>query len=279
MAKFSLLSFTGTDLWGISVGTISYDGLPDSTICDFEVIDSDNIGILISTAAQPSAMTVYSVLKTTGAGAVGYGNGTSSDYMNAKETRLVSDGLRMYWMVHTGTSTRQSVLNSALISNPTTSPFSRINIGGTYAAGELSSCKTGLTICRGILVVGDQMGDIFTYTPGESSADELLAIDNNSSGTYDTPVIMKSDGLNLWFFGIKLSSSGYTYGLYPIPSGLITRSIANTTPTDMLRHAVFIDENTYHDGLKAGNMLFDGRDMWLVTESGDLFRICAPGMR
>lgn len=275
LAKFSLISFTGTDLWGVSTG-LTYSVVPDSTISDFIVIDSDRIGLLIATIAQPAYMEVFSILKTTGAWNKGYGNGTSSDYMTPKESRLVSDGARVYWLVYEASGgSRQYYLNSALISAPTGSPFARISIGASVSDVNYSDHFSGVALCRGKILCGTTMGEIFMYTPGDASSVDLIDAQNLSDNTENYPIILKSDGLNVWLFTLT-GAFGGTYVFYRIPSGYFSDSLVSGS-IDVDR--ILIDENSFTAGYKIGNLLFDGRDMWMVSQPGDLLRICAPGLR
>jgi len=272
-AKFSLISFTGTDLWGIST-SIVYDNIPDSTICDLIVANSTTIGFIISTAAQPSAMTVYSIVKATGVGTAGGGNGTSSDQMDPRDSRLVSDGVRLYWLVYVVSGgNRQYYLNSALISAPTGSPYSPITIGGSVSNSNYSDHFSGLCLCRGIITCSTPVGEVYIYTPGEASSASLVNANNIPDSADDYPVVMKSDGLNVWLYTQKYNGS---YCFYRIPSGYFSEAFASGT---VEFDRIIVDESTFNANHKMGNLLFDGRDIWFVTEPGDLFRICAPGMR
>ena len=273
-AKFSLITFTGTDLFGVAT-TVSYDTIPDSTVCDFIVIGDDYVGLLLGTITQPAYMEVFTVVKATGAYYAGYGNGTASDYMGPRDARLVSDSLRMYWLTYNdlGGGQRQYYLNSALITTPTGSPFSRIAIGSSVSNTNYSDHFSGLALCRGIVACSTTAGEVVAYTPGGSTSSEVVDISNLPDSSDNYPVVMRSDGLNVWLYTQK---AGGSYAFYRIPSGYFSEAaVSGSISADR----IIVDETAFTAGQKSGNLLFDGRDMWFVSQPGDLFRICNPGMR
>lgn len=281
-SKFSLVTFTGTDLWGYGSG-INYDDINAYT-ANIIVADDDYLAFHVYDPTGGGYIKIVTMLRTSGARTSGYGNGIAGDAAYWKSSKIVSDGTHVYWIaaVDIGGGSFDWILCSALIATPASSSYSRITIDGNVLATANDIEPVGLSYIRGVVVVSNLIGQIYMYVPGEGTIRTQLEIDGIDAvaSTVSAGPVMASDGLNLWYFTLEvgiLYTSGYV--LYKIPSGLVTRGADTTGLRSITLNGLFVDEDTHTTDHDMGNLLNDGRDLWLVTEIGDLFRITNPGAR
>lgn len=214
------------------------------------------------------------------AGGAGYGFAPESG-------RLVSDGTHVYWLLTAanGPDDNDYVLHSAKITDPTTSDYDPLTICTVANTGTGADRPTGL-ICLGVsrLVAACPNGSTYILDPGNDDADDLVTpAEYGIGGANDNVEMMLGfDGLNVWIYAVAacFESVNGAMTLFKLPSGYCDPHLPNTgDQTEVWLNRIVLGEGETTSNALAGEFVFDGRDLWLLTPSGDIYRVTAPGLR
>lgn len=294
ISKYAANTFTGNAIWTVSPG-ISYSDSAD--IYYIKLINANSEYLAISLPyfdiGGNNAHGVGIIRKSNGTVTLGHGNNTDYTTTDAQAQygKIVSDSSHVFWLGKETSDPDNIYLVSAKITSPTMSNYSLqtvmpnldpdterqeyfhglLNIGGSTSGVVIALSADGL-----ISVFSKQDDDI----KGTARIAEFTP-QSDSSG-YD--VMIGSDGINAWFYLFEddPNSSNASNVLYKLPLSTFNRMGRRTTP-DGYRYVYPAPQRIYFtdvdDDFKAGNMIFDGRDMWAVTRAGEIFRIVNPGLR
>ncbi|MCK9556298.1 hypothetical protein M0R36_10905 [bacterium] len=196
---------------------------------------------------------------------------------------LVSDGTAVYflWLDNVGGGTRDYTLSRTVIATRTnTNTLIRqvtVPNWGTYPGGlvAVSAGRILIPCCNGEV---DLYDDGTVYNQFDIDA---TAWDGVGASEYGLPVGF--DGLNVWlgFLLYGEQPAGY-HRLVKAPASVCAPVLGATPPAShpvISPSFVALEADTRPANAWPGNMVFDGRDMWLVHPDGHVYRLTAPGMR
>lgn len=269
---------TMNPVWSRDTG-MSYD-----SDCLLIVADDDNLALYCGTLTSggPAGKGVLILEKdnsTLTIGTVFSSLGTFS-----QNQRLVSDGAHVFWIMHgDGTTTWDFAIYSRKISDPTTSDYTNSSIV-SVTKGAASSYPTGLISVGGMVLTSTPTGLIYGFSKSEDTVINLWDVPLNGAVPGGWDAMLGSDHQNVWVRLVDLNqrlAANYNV-LKKIPHALMHRMNSNQTagvfqtldPT-----TVSLEKSTLSSGYTDGDFVFDGIDTWYVARNGEVFRVCAPGIR
>ena len=258
--------------------------------CKLIVAGTSNLAILLPGNCDDGANSgkgIGILAKVDGAFTPGFGDNDGSVELgfSPEAGRIVSDGTHVYFMLYADNGTRQYTLHSAKISDPTTSDYVELDVADVAIAGAGSDRPTGLYATgTGVVVTACPNGMSYLADLTADDVNELVEPANFTVGGANDNIeaMIGFDGLNLWVYWVSTSaeSAAGAMTLFKIPAGYCSRYYptgASAIELELNRVVIGVGETTSE--ALAGEFVFDGRDIWLLTPSGDIFRLCAPGMR
>lgn len=292
ISKYVAHPFTANPVWTRDT-ELSFTSANDRDYIKLIVANASYLAVSLPTWADPITGPAVGILnKVSGSLVIGRGSmtGYSINDGTAKYGKIVSDGVHVFWMSSNQLSTASIFLESAKILSPTTSDYLSQTI-----ASDLDEVDDQAKYFRGLLNVGGTNGTVaFLNQAGEINI--FSKADDDHGGCvklwsfydyYDTPeydVMLGSDGLNAWMFLYKHfpQTSGARLELYKIPLSALGRGMLLDSPViqrDIYPLPQSVEYSEVQGDYKAGQMIFDGRDMWLVHKSGGVHRVANPGLR
>jgi len=242
--------------------------------------DDDNLGIMLEYTNGPavSIMAKDGTAQDYGIGNMG-GLGGGGNY---ELLSLYTDETRVYWLNRERPGSDDlTYLNSALISDPTTSDLTRKLIA-TTAATSPNLAPRSILVLPGALALTDNTGRIWQYIPSTDAVDSLLTIDNRGTWPYTVSdyygTALGTDGTSLWLQKPE-SAAGPTesMSLHKIPLGVL--GLYSSNPTDFATiygSRIDVGVPNMTAGYSSGKFLSDGRSMFFVSRGGFVLRIANP---
>lgn len=292
VSKYSMNPFSTTPVWTGNTGeTYAADA---EFLNYFKLIIASDSHIALSMCDLSLTITAHGVAIFNKANAgmqLGQGNNTSYSTSDAKPQygKLVSDGLHVFWIGRAGTSSLTFYLASARISDPTTSDYSLATLAsGVSSTTELDKCFNGLLNIGeddGTVIVSNPLGQINVFSKQNDTSGGGVEIQNFfefDPSTIGYDVMIGSDGVNAFFLLYRRDLVGASPSArpgvvcYKIPLAAFGNRCVqpSTVVWDYLYpNMVSIDSAAMESDNKAGNMIFDGRDMWVVMRDGNTYRI------
>lgn len=261
------------------------------------VADSNRLAISLRDMLVPSpGQGVAIINKSDGFVAKGRGNASTGGLNDDAPQfgKLVSDGSHVFWLNRLGNTLVSIYLCSADIDNPLVSDYSEHEIvddvDPATILGQQKMVKGLLNIGRadnGVIAMHNLDGEIFHFSKVDDNVSGVFALqgiffDPPTTSGYD--VISSSDGLNAWFYFLRSDPVGSVPGTVLAKVGMARFNRRNRTGSltvfsDYEPNVVNIDDTNAYVFNKAGQLLFDGRDMILVTKGGLLYRMVNPMVR
>ena len=261
------------------------------------VANSDKLAISLRDMLVPSPGQGVAILnKSDGFVVKGRGNASVGGLVDDEPQfgKLVSDGSHVFWLNRLGTSSVSIYLCSADIDNPLVSDYSEHEIvddvDPATIPGQQKMVKGLVNIGRadsGVIAMHNLDGEVFHFVKADDNISGVFALqgiffDPPTVSGYD--VISSSDGLNAWFYFLRSDPVGGVPGTVLAKVGMARFNRRNRTGSltvfsDYEPNVVNIDDTNSYVYNKAGQLLFDGRDMILVTKGGFLYRMVNPMAR
>jgi len=265
----------------------------DDLLNYFKLIVASDTHMALSMSDLPLTISGHGVAifnKANGGMQVGQGNNTSYSTSDAKAQygKLVSDGAHVFWVGRAGTTSLTFYLVSAKISDPTTSDYSLDALAtGVSSTTELDKCFNGLLNIGeddGTVIVSNPLGQINVFSKQNDTSGGGVEIQNFFEFDPDTAgydVMIGSDGVNAFFFLYRRDLVGGIPSrpgvvVYKIPMAAFGNRCVQPSAVvwdELYPNMVSIDSASMESNNKAGNMVFDGRDMWVVLRDGNTYRI------
>lgn len=263
ISKFAMNPFTGVELWARDLG-VSWIS-DNQNVCKLCVADTDTIGISLKTAV--SQLTIGTVKKDNSDWSLDVFTAYSID---ATSARVISDGTYLYAIGYQGT--RTYYLCRADIADTSTQDITQIAV----TSGAWNKQITALERVRDVIVMANSDGEIFAY---DGTTDDQIATmdDFPDYNLSEYGVILGSDGRDLHFHAFENYQFGSgTRVVFPIPISGISMYMRRSTPLTLYTDRVRLNYTDIPPSTApAGRLLCDRVDMWLVTYSGHVHRICA----
>lgn len=159
----------------------------------------------------------------------------------------------------------------------------------TVAAGEgyWSYQPTGMVVVGENVVISNALGCLWIYSMLDHEVYDVAKVEGSIALVDphdDYGIMLGFDGLNVWGVFLELNEDPAPdtvhWEAYKISAAYFNRHNRNTDFTNVAPVSrVHIDFDDVSSNAPNGRWVFDGRDMWLVFRSGQIFRICAPGLR
>lgn len=292
VSKYAMNPFSVTPVWTTDLGEV-YPATAD-LLNYFKLIIAGDYHIALSMSDLVLSISAHGVAiinKSNGGFLLGQGNNTSYNTADDKAQfgKIVSDGTHVYWIGKSGTTSVTFYLASAKISAPTTSDYSLAVLAtGIVAASEREKYFTGLLNVggsEGAVVVSNPSGQVNVFSKLADAAGGCVEIQNflqwdpNPDG-YD--IMIGSDGFNAFFFLYARYIPGAAQDdepavrVYSVPLSTFGRQRRLSSLYvwgEIHPMATSINWGGLESENKIGNMVFDGRDMWIVTRPGHVFRL------
>lgn len=262
------------------------------------VADETKLAISLLDITTPNYGSGVAVIqKSTGAWDKGRGNAGSYETLDDAPQfgKLVSDGSHVFWLSRGGTVDEVYIdLNSADLDNPLISDYSSHRLISGLDPADIEDqrkmVKGLVNIGRadnGVIAMHNLKGEIFHFTKADDKISGVFALqgiffDPPTTSGYD--VISSSDGLNAWFYYLRSDPVDSVPGTVLAKIGMARFNRRNRTGSmivfsDYEPNVVNIDATGSYEDTKAGQLLFDGRDMIYVSTGGLIYRCINPMAR
>lgn len=264
---------------------VDFDSLPQYS----KIILASNTHLAVSLDNVSGSPGVAIVNKSTGVFYLGNGTGTpSGDPPFSGCGRMTTDGDHVFWIhIEDGGAPYTPFLCSAKISDPTTSDYSLKEGYGALTLKDISTGVYNYGSESGSVVLASASGKFYTFSKTDddlTASVQISNIDPYEVGTSYRTVI-GCDGMNLWTVVHQKYKAKNTdrMDFAKLPIIIFSRAHRSSNLTsydDFNAHFVMTrlegkDVSTY----EPGRLLFDGRDMWFISRTGFVSRICNPGIR
>lgn len=275
MTKLDLATWTGSPVWNADLG-IAYSNVdPEKTK---STIGNETTVAVVAFSLSGTIPVIYVVNAASGVVAAGNGNWSGTTFFLETGAEIVSDGSEVFIVIaDLVIGDYVFKLGSASLSDPTTSPYSPRTIATVDSAAH-HYFPTGLAIVNGHVVMANMVGNLYMFSEDRDSLDPILDLLHVETQTFDDKgPLLASDDLGLWYYqrGYYYVETGdNAFMLRRIPSGVFDPRARVTTspPREATVQPIVIDADAGSDGVYPGRLLSDSRDMWLVTQAGDIFR-------
>lgn len=277
ISKFSISSWTGNE---IEIRDTGYDTTPSAPLgCRLCVADDDNLGVLIQDWTSPNHRVRIGVLSKDN---VSWSSSQFADYeTDFVSAKLISDGTYLYTLGRDeGSTYNDYALLRVDISNPATQDISAIN---SPVIGQYQEYPNAIHRVRDMVLITNMQGDVFGNYPTTGLTDflfEALPFDYYDAGGAHGATI-GSDGKNLLIqcIEVTLGATGYlSVFKIPISEFAFDARVSPLVALDSTRIRIGAAAAGIPSDAPFGKMLFDGRDSWLVTTQGYIYRLCNTGM-
>lgn len=295
VSKYASNPFTGARLWTANTGVINAGDPEDTNYFELIVADSSRLALSMpDLVLGDTRHGVAIIAKSSGGVTLGHGNNTVYTTAAGSKPRrghIVSDGSHIWWLGCKGVFPDDIYLVSAKISDPTTSDYSILEVATDVADTAKWLLWHGLTNIGGsdgAIIYHNRQGLIESFNKAEDakglslelSAINYAAYTGGGSVDYDMPVGF--DGLNLWIPHLIPESAGDSGAVFfhKVSAAHFTSAARfDITTWPIYPEVVSINYDTQETAYKSGKMIFDGRDMWVVFRSGEVYRLTASANR